>query len=273
MSTVTYIPLEGFGGSSGSGGGGSELTIVGGTTRPTKATQNMIWVNTDVEITDYILAATEPEEHVEHMVWITISNSSSVKTCAPVGDDWITIYPISAKQYIGGEWASKDTRSYQDGEWVEWLPDGALYWKGNECVDITGGWDCKAWKMQSDAGTSAQTFEIARNADNLTFTKTGQIGAVMHTAQAIDLTNAKVIRFKGEMSKASKTNWVAFHVWSSISGTYWATNSKATVTTDTAAGKKEFSLDVSSLTGNFYLGFGIYDAKCSVKVEELVMEV
>lgn len=254
-----------------SGGGAALNFVVIPNPKPETAKENTIWVDTD-SITSWVFSATAPDNPKAGMVWFSVAASSGVEFNA-LRKNGIHIYPVSAKQYIGGEWVNKTAKSYQNDAWVEWLPEGALYWHGNECVAVTGGWTSKAWKLQSDAGTTAQTYQITRNPDNLTFTKTGQIGAVMHTAQAINLTNAKAIRFKGEMSKASKTTWVAFHVWSSISGNYWATNSKATVATDTTAGKKEFTLDVSALTGNFYLGFGIYDANCSVKVEELVLEV
>jgi hypothetical protein len=51
-----FVTLHGFGG----GSGGTELNfdIVGGTTEPTNPTENMIWVNTNVEIADYIFSAT-----------------------------------------------------------------------------------------------------------------------------------------------------------------------------------------------------------------------
>lgn len=111
--------LHGNGGSSGAGG--SELTIVGGTTRPAKATQNTIWINTDTEITSYALSATEPEKPVEGMAWIVIENSSFAKVTLSVGGDWITVCPMSTKQYIGGAWVVKIATSYQNGVWVDWL--------------------------------------------------------------------------------------------------------------------------------------------------------
>ena len=129
--------IFGAGGSGGSSGG-SELTVVGGTTRPSKASHNTIWVNTDVEITSYILSATEPESPVSGMVWITIKDSGAVKIASPVGGDWITVYPISAMQYNGGAWVKKEAKSYQNGAWSGWAT--YLYNKGNLCEDITGGW-------------------------------------------------------------------------------------------------------------------------------------
>ena len=127
----------------GAGGGGLELKIVGGTTRPRKPSQNMIWINTPNEITRYALQSVEPSNPIEGMVLITISDSGSIKVVSPVGGDWITVYPISAKQYIGGAWVDKSAKSYQYGEWVDWWL-GELYVAGDEYAGTTGGWVFRA---------------------------------------------------------------------------------------------------------------------------------
>lgn len=254
---------------------GAELNFeIVGNPQPAEAKENTIWVDTDTPISGWDFNATEPAKPVPDIVWIYIGTTSPA-AFNTLKKNGIHVYPISAKQYIGGEWVTKTAKSYQNGKWVEWIPEGALYWHGNECVDITGGWTSFAWKMQVDVSTNGQTFEIARNADHLMFTKTGDIGAVMHTTNSIDLTNVKAIHFKGEMSKATRDNWVAFHVWTKIGGNnaYWATNSKATVKTSTSEPVREFTLDVAALTGNHFLGFGIYHSTSRIKLEELTLEV
>lgn len=105
------------------GTGGLELKIVGETTQPAKATQNTIWVNTDTEITGYTLSATEPESPIEGMAWVSIGNSGAIKVAAPVGGDWITVYPLFAKQCVGGAWVDRFAESYQDGVWVPWITE------------------------------------------------------------------------------------------------------------------------------------------------------
>ena len=221
---------------------------------------------------EFVGSEERTDASAEGAVWISTGTNSPTAFNALKKNN-VTVYPLSAEQCIDGVWRVMDAETYQNGVWVEWIPIGALYWHGNECTDITGGWTSKAWKMQSDAGTTAQTFEIARNSDHLMFTKTGDIGAVMYAEKSIDLTNVKTIHFKGEMSMASRANWVAFHVWTNMNGTYWATNSVASVNTSTSEAIQEFALDVSALTGNYFLGFGIYSAACYVKVEELLLEV
>lgn len=47
-------------GNLGGGSGGLNLKVVGGTTEPTNPKENMIWVNTDTEITEWVFAAENP---------------------------------------------------------------------------------------------------------------------------------------------------------------------------------------------------------------------
>lgn len=246
------------------------FAVVGGTTAPTSPASNTIWANTSVDITGYAFTASEPDMS-DGFLWVSVGDASPVAFNALVGN-CLMVYPLTAKQCVDGVWVDVACMTYQNGAWVEWIPEGALYWRGNECESITGGWECRSWKMQSDAGTTAQTFEIVRNADHLMFTKTGQIGAVMYAVNPIDLTNVNAIHFKGEMSLAARNSWVSFNVWTKLGGSYWATNRVKTVNTTTSAPVNEFTLDVSSLSGNHYLGFGIYSEAHYVKLEELRLE-
>ena len=255
----------------GSGGASLNFKIVGNP-QPSNPAENTIWVNTDTNITRYVFSATQPEEAVEGMVWISTGTSSTAAFNA-LKKNGVMVYPLSAKQYIDGTWLDKTAKSGKGGAWVEWIPEGALYWHGNECVDITGGWTSKAWKAFSDAGSAEQTFNLARNADNLEFTKTGLIGAIMHTVNPIDLTDVTAIHFKGELYPGSTARWAGFYVWKNLSGTYWDSNAAAKVLGTAGTIETELTLDVSALDGAYYIGFGIYHNTSRIKLEELTLEV
>ena len=62
-------------------------------------------------------------------VWISTGTSSLVAFNA-VKKNGIEVYPISAKQYIGGAWVDVEAKSYQDGVWVDWKP-AELVWYEN----------------------------------------------------------------------------------------------------------------------------------------------
>ena len=125
-------------GSGGGGGGGLNFEIVGGTSQPS-GRENTIWVNTDVKIPAYAFSTTEPGNHVPGMVWITIAAESPAGFNALKKGNTIMVYPIAAKQYVGGEWADVTAKSYQNGAWVDWW-NGELYEPGNTYEMYTGGW-------------------------------------------------------------------------------------------------------------------------------------
>lgn len=123
--------------SGGGGGAGLNFKIVGNP-QPSDPKENTIWVDTDEEITGWTFSANEPESPVGGNVWITVGASSSAQFNA-VKKNSIMVYPVSAKQYIGGEWVTKTAKIYQNGGWVDWAM--YLYNKGAEYVDASGnGW-------------------------------------------------------------------------------------------------------------------------------------
>lgn len=104
------------------GGGGASLNfkVVGGTTAPSNPKENTIWVNTDAEISSWVFSATEPESPEEGMLWISTDTSSPVEFNA-LKKNSIQVYPLSAKQYVGGALVGKTAKTYQGGTWVDWI--------------------------------------------------------------------------------------------------------------------------------------------------------
>lgn len=97
------------------GGAPLNFKVVGGTSTPTSPKENTIWVNTDTEITSWIFSATQPAGS-EGMVWFTTSTSSAIPFNA-LKKNRITVYPVSAKQYVSGAWVAKPVSIYQSGAW------------------------------------------------------------------------------------------------------------------------------------------------------------
>lgn len=98
------------------GGGGLNFQVIGGTTAPSNPKENMIWVNTSTKITSYIFSATQPTGSAG-MVWISTGTYSTVEFNA-LKKNGIQVYPISAKQYVGGVWAPRNAEIYHAGEWL-----------------------------------------------------------------------------------------------------------------------------------------------------------
>ena len=118
-----------------------------GNPQPSNPKANTIWVDTSTEITGWIFSATQPAGQTG-LLWIKTDVFSSAPFNA-LKKNGIMIYPLSARQYIGGAWKTVTAKSYQGGKWVEWIPEDALYYHGDECVPVSGGWQARGWKYQS----------------------------------------------------------------------------------------------------------------------------
>ncbi len=108
------------------GGGGTALNfkVVGYATKEellaATPAENTIGIITEIPITGYHFGKEEPSPAAAGMVWITTGTRSPVEFNA-LKKNAIQVYPISAKQYIGGAWVDVTAMSYQGGEWVEWI--------------------------------------------------------------------------------------------------------------------------------------------------------
>lgn len=132
-------------------GGGSSLNfkVVGGTAQPT-GTENLIWVNTDMAISDWVFDVKAPTSPADGMVWIA-EGMSSVAGFNMLKKHGVWTYPTGCKQYISGAWIDKTARTYQGGAWVDWLsyifqsgfgaPDAWQIWRTDTYINASVGTD------------------------------------------------------------------------------------------------------------------------------------
>lgn len=194
----------GHGFKSGGGGGGASLNfkILDGITQPTNTRENTIWVNTAEGITGYSFSATEPENPAEGMLWIENGTTSTVAFNA-IKKESIMVYPLSAKQYVSGEWISLGAYIYQDGEWVQFSSEwsGELFDNGDQFATVTGGW-------VHSGGDAIGTTLNGSGGGATTF------GSNVYTANAIDVTNYNTlcinfnhINYRATIAVSTDTNF------------------------------------------------------------------
>ena len=230
----------------GGGSGGSELTVVGGTTRPAKPTNNMVWVNTSHEIT-YVVFAAEytPETIPNGLLWISIGASGTIDANAYVGDDVIEIYPINAKHRIDEAWVDVATQTFQNGLWRNWWT-GQLYEDGNEYLDITGG-----WKFSHDGTKSDSYIRLGSETANSNENK------YVRTENWISLESFNTVEvhfLKGRMQfSSSKLNIEAIDASGNVAATVTVKSGAINPIPDTTG-----VLDVSNLSGKYYIQVVIY---------------
>ena len=242
----------------GGGVGGLNFQVIGGTTAPNNPKENTIWVNTDAEITGWVFSTAEPETASEGMVWISVGASSPVEFNALKKNN-ITVYPISAKQYVSGAWADVTAKSYQGGVWVDWW-NGELFINGNQYEGFTGGWVRADYYKGSDDNTDAGTLTVG---DTIYLkTSSGTYCKSVRTTNKIDLTNWKTLKYtvtqynKGEAAILVTTQVGDVDNVSVAIGNF-------------AVG--ENSLDIKELTGEYYIGAYVRNAG-TVTIEKIYLE-
>ncbi len=219
-------------------GGGTALNfrVVGGSTAPANPTDNCIWINTDTSISSWVFSATKPSPAEYGMVWIATGTASGVAFNA-LKKNGIQVYPIAAKQYVGGAWVDVTAKSYQGGAWVEWW-DGTLYSAGDEYISVTGGYEV--------VGSAVLT----KNADSMYISSNA--GGV-YTVNKVDLSGySKVVIEWTANSDNMDTRFVlsktkeSGYVNAAVVQTYSSARNGTKYTTE---------LVVSS-SGEYYIGFG-----------------
>lgn len=254
-------------GNLGGGSGGLNFKIVGGTSEPSNPKENTIWVNTDQNITSYILSATEPETPEDGIVLITIGTDSAVAFSVTKKNP-VMVYPLSAKQYVSGAWADKETKSYQNGEWVNWW-NGELFKYGNEFDSVTGGWiSTPARYNKAGDGSSGADMPPTKNSNGgyTLYHGKGTGGAIWHTVNPINVDDVKEIKFVGSFS-AANGNYVGLALYSKIE--FCIQNRVAFLTGVLKHGTH--TLNVADVTGEYYIGFHVYNTS-TIVVDEVIME-
>lgn len=231
-----------------SGGGGSSLNFkLVGNPQPSNPGKNTIWIDTDAEITSWIFSATEPNPALG-MVWISIGTSCTVAFNA-LKKNGVMVYPISAKQYIGGEWVNKTAKSYQGGAWKDWVT--YFYKDGNTYNDVTGG-----YTLDSDATMEADNIKMYTDGD-------GSV-AYVTTNNKVDISGISTLSVKFNIKAVSSyARTVRVYLYaadSKLTSPDQSVGSGATAykdykeDTDT---EDTITLNVSSVTGSKYIFVGV----------------
>lgn len=243
-------------GNLGGGSAGLNFKVVGGTSQPSSPSENTIWINTDVPVSGYIFSATEPEETIEGIAWISIGTQSSVEFNA-LKKNGIQVYPLSAKQYVSGAWVTVTVNSYQNGDWVDWW-NGELYKSGNEYEHITGGW--KSTVPSPDWYSSGT---LKKQSGSLIATATGRQGIVVHTKNKIDLTNYSYILYDVVNSKAGTDSYRPALIVSNVPA-----EETTIAEVELNSGQTgEILIPVARLSGEYYVGFKATSESGTVSVE------
>ena len=241
-----------------SGGGGSDLnfSVVGSPTQPVAPKYNDIWVKTSVKISDWEFSEVNMPSHAmaEGFVYFTSTYNGAWAARESTGLNFLRKHAILTKltaacQYYSGAWHSMDAYIYKSGTWVQFSWTIVyLYNHGVLNNAFTGGISVVRKGISENANTR-NTPKVTYNTDNIVITNGGSTyndGGIVHFTNKVNMTPYKTLRFEG--SGVGVYN--KLYIWPNF-GSYINTNSVASIQTTG-------NLDVSALTGEFYIGFGIY---------------
>lgn len=250
-------------GNLGGGSGGLNFKVVGYATEAELLSdtpkENTIGIITTNKITGWMFAAVDPAEPVEGMVYITTGAKSDIAFNA-LKKNGIMVYPLSAKQCVGGALVETDFTIYRNGDWVE-LWGGELYDYGNQYEGITGGWF-------AHPNTSAY---VVFNADNIQFVNGAntQMAAAIYTQKKIDITRFSYLRVKGTVTDYDGNN---IKIGITNSNTTGNDPSFVASTAFSKTGNMDAEVDLSAVSnGSYYIS--IWSKYANFKITQIMLEV
>lgn len=252
-------------------GGGPAATlnfkVLGGTEAPSNPSKNTIWVNTDVKITSWLFSVSEPTDPVDGMVWFVTSVSSPVEFNA-LKKNGIQVYPISAKQYISGTWVEKTAKSYLMGSWKEWAT--YLYNAGSivEQLRFMG-------RPHNSTNTlTGSNVTITYNSDNITIynNANSHAGGFVYFPTKVDLSQYKTLTARMSISSPSAGWEIGLGVYSSLTAGNMNDTSVASAFFSGDTSMHDYTIDVSSLSGEYYICFVVYGSYETFVIENISLK-
>lgn len=229
-----------------SGGGGTALNFkvvryASESDLPETAKENTIAFFSDVEMSSYVFDVVVPTEPIQGMVWFLTGTSSTVAFNA-LKKNAIEVYPLSAKQYVDGEWVDVTAKSYQNGTWVDWIL--YLYKSGQSENEVKAKWTTSTRWYSVNA--KAPTLAVGNSNFSATISDTtlNYQSGVLETTDGVDLTNWKTVTFEvSGYQVTGSEGYIDLGVTNVLTGSADVTASVK------ATGIGTYTLDVSALSG------------------------
>lgn len=145
----------------------------------------------------------------------------------------ISGFPGSAYVRENGKWRRCEGYVFHSNKWVQFSSawDGTLFYNGNQYADVTGGW----------TGADSYSPNLKKTSDNLI------ANVDISTVNMIDLTAFNTLYFIG--------NGYGSNSGGHYNATAGVRNSSGWVASVSFQNNKTYSVDVSGLTGSYYVRF------------------
>lgn len=206
--------------------------------------ENAIGIITTTPITSWLFSAVEPSPAEAGMVWINVGTFSPVEFNA-LKKNGLQVYPISAKQYVGGAWVDKTAKSYQGGEWVDWM----IY-----LFDETKGQMVPFTSTKETNGSVS----IGTNSIVLSYSSGNNGQSIARTSETVDLTASKRLVFDAICTgHGSDSDYaIGAGIVSTVAPAIIDRNASypAYIFMTADSTRKLYAIDISGLSGKYYVG-------------------
>ena len=208
--------------------------------------ENTVGVISTVEMTDWIIDANQPENPTEGMIWISVGTQSAVEFNA-LKKNGIMIYPMSAKQHVGGAWVNKTTKSYQSGVWSDWW-NGELYTPGEQYETVTGGWSNVGYNRD---GVSDNVSMATLSSTGIKFDSSNSGGSfsAAGTQKKIDLSEYNYLEVNGTLTSKNGNYGLVIRVLTSKN--FYPT--PAAMATCNTVGDFSIKIPLTGLNDEYYI--------------------
>lgn len=206
-------------------GGGGNFSVVGGLTQPTSPKENMIWVKADVKkAPKVVFAVAAPESPSDGLIWFTATSAGII---------------TKAYVYADAAWTAVDVYMHLGEAWVhiasQW--NGELFTTGDTHKEVTGGW------FQNGNYTDNGAFKYYD--DDTIWLRDGVVGNVtLGTVNPVDVTDWNTLEIEFVSGNTSTYGLRE----AQTGGTFVASKTKS------GAGAETLTLDISSVSGAYYIG-------------------
>lgn len=208
--------------------------------------------------TDFVLGTAKGQ------LWVKVGEYQHTKFNAITGNT-IEVYPIAAKQLIGKEWELVQAFIFQNGKWYEWpsqyiVKDGTVV--PNKSIvayayrPSTSSSTAKAPTISYDVNYSGESIVDI----TLTGTESNATGGSVFLDGPVDLTlyNKIVVDNVNSGTTGTTSTHVRMIVADSLKDKYTVVSAIELADEELMYANSKLSLDVSELTGEYYIGFNFY---------------
>lgn len=240
------------------GGGGLNLKVVGGTTQPTSPRDNTIWINTTTAITSYVLSHTQPETGTEGLVWLKTADTGVEINVGR--KNAVLLHLASGMLYTGGKWISVNGFAYVNSVWNQFAKEGIMVFDRTqqEYADIN----------RNILAVKDEEYISRKDADpyiQMTISGSSAITRGYQWKNPVDVTNYNTMEVVGYSTKAINQAGLSPNLNNSRNEIV----SAASQTFGTE--RSTLKIDISSLTGNMYVGFSLKKGGGSIYVESVYL--